>query len=267
MPSRICRRVESIYETRQPHAQNALDIFAGEWTSLLPYPEYAGLVAGATGLFMDERITWAIEQLGGVAGKSVLELGPLEGAHSYMLERAGARQVTGIEVNRRAFLRCLVVKEIMGLHTRFLCGDFAPYMRETLDRFDLVLASGVLYHQTNPMQILADIARVAPATYIWTHYYDAERIAANPRHEPGRFGPLVGAEFEGRRYQYAEFRYQTALDWSGFSGGAQPHANWLPRADILGALKAFGLGNIDIAYDEPDHVNGPAFALVARRPG
>ena len=115
------------YVTRAPDPQNALDIFKGQWTSRLP-ERWSYLTAGFLPIFQDPRVSWAIEHLGGSEGKTVLELGPLEGGHSYMLENAGAESVLAIEGNANAFLRCLAVKEIVALKkVRFLCGDFRKY--------------------------------------------------------------------------------------------------------------------------------------------
>jgi hypothetical protein len=50
-------------------------------------------------LFEDPQTSWAIERIGGVQGKTVLELGPLEGWHSCILENAGVRSVVAIEGN------------------------------------------------------------------------------------------------------------------------------------------------------------------------
>ena len=53
----------------------------------------------------------------------MLELGPLEGAHTYMLDRAGASEVVAIEGNTRAFLKCLITKELLSMPSaRFLVG-------------------------------------------------------------------------------------------------------------------------------------------------
>jgi SAM-dependent methyltransferase len=80
----------------------------------------------------------------------VLELGPLEGGHSFMFERLGAREVIAIEANPRAYLKCLIIKELLDLRrVRFLCGDFLEYLRADGTDFDLVFASGVLYHMRN----------------------------------------------------------------------------------------------------------------------
>lgn len=74
-------------------------------------------------------MTWAFERLGCVQDQTTLELGPLEGGHSYMLENAGAEPVVALENNINAFLRRLIVKEILGLEkVRFLRGDFRPFL-------------------------------------------------------------------------------------------------------------------------------------------
>src|SRR6058998_2055014 len=87
-----------------PSEQNALDIFKGEWSSSLP-PEKGLQTGGVAALFQDGRVKWAVEQFGGVEGQTILELGPLEGAHTYMLEKMGAASVTAIEANTRAYLK------------------------------------------------------------------------------------------------------------------------------------------------------------------
>lgn len=102
------------YVKNAPSDQNAIDIFPGEWASMFP-PPFNTLKAGGIPLFQDSRVAWAFERLGGVVGQNVLELGPLEGGHSYMLELAGAASVIAIEANTRAYLKCLVVKEIFNL--------------------------------------------------------------------------------------------------------------------------------------------------------
>jgi hypothetical protein len=63
----------------------------------------------------------------GVRGRlddmSLLELGPLEGAHTYQLEKLGAKSILAIEANVEAFLKCLITKEITGLQVaKFMLG-------------------------------------------------------------------------------------------------------------------------------------------------
>ncbi len=87
------------YVKTAPHPQNALDIFRDEWICQLPAP-FAHLRAGNVLAFEDPRLQWGVEQLGGVKGRSVLELGPLEGGPTYMLEQLGAASIVSVEANR-----------------------------------------------------------------------------------------------------------------------------------------------------------------------
>jgi hypothetical protein len=59
--------------------------------------------------------------------------------------------------------------------------------------------------------------------------------------------------------------YQEALQWKGFCGGSSDYAHWLTRKGLLSAIEALGFSNIDISFDAPDHPNGPALAICAKR--
>ena len=66
-------------------------------------------------------------------GFRILELGPLEGAHTYQLEKLGAAEIVAIEANKEAFLKCLIIKELAQLErARFLLGDFVTYLEFSL---------------------------------------------------------------------------------------------------------------------------------------
>ena len=199
-------------------------------------PPYDG-ITGSSELFEDARIHWMLDVLGGVKGFRVLELGPLEAGHTTMLENAGAEVITAVEGNTRAFLKRLIVKEVLGLErSRFLCGDLQAYLADCTDRFDLCLASGVLYHMRLPVEVLTDMAAVSDRLVVWTHYYDPAivvdwpDVAAHFRvHTTRTVGDL---QFTQHRDQY-----NTALDWKGFCGRSAHYAHWLERDTILECLR------------------------------
>lgn len=252
------------YVQTVPGPQNALDIFHDEWSSRLP-GEFGRYVAGTANLFEDGRIGWLAEQLGGVSGKTVLELGPLEGAHTYQLERLGAASITAIEANTHAYLRCLIVKELLGLQrAHFECGDFVEYLRAQPPRYDVVLASGVLYHLQTPVEVLGLIAAITDRVFIWTHYYDADVISANPV-LACKFTGSALETYQGFSHTLYRQEYGDTLDQTGFCGGSRPFSCWLSRADIVGALKHFGFDDIRLSFDVPQHFHGPAFGVVALR--
>jgi hypothetical protein len=265
-PSRQSVGILDAYSHQPPSAQSALDIFAGEWASRFP-PPFDGLDAGQSALFADGRVRWALAQIpGGVAGKKVLELGPLEGGHTYMLDRAGAADILAIEANSRAYLKCLISKELLGMPAAcFRFGDFVSYLQDCAERFDVVMASGVLYHMIAPVELIARIAGITDTAFLWTHYYDADALAANPATRHRVVAPAA-ASHRGFAHALHRYNYDAALDCHGFCGGSRPFSHWLTREGVLGALRHFGLSEIEIGCEERYHPNGPAFCIVARRP-
>ena len=228
-----------------PSDQNALDLFVGEWSSSPPAsrPE---LKAGATPLFDDPRMQWAHDRFdemglaGGFAGRQVLELGPLEGAHTYLIDRLGAASITAVEANARAYLKCLIAKETFGMpNARFLLGDALAYLRETDRTFDVTIACGILYHLTNPVELLELLGRRSRAIFLWTVFYDPEFVAKNP--VPGaKFSEALPMTHAGFAHTVHRFNYGPSLDWKGFCGGGEVYSYWMEKSEIVGALEKFG---------------------------
>jgi SAM-dependent methyltransferase len=251
------------YVRSAPSAQNAVDVFAGEWSSVLPAE--LGVTSGIVPLFEDPRITWLIDHVGGVDGFHVLELGPLEAGHTTMLHRAGA-SVVAIESNTRAYLKCLVVKELLDLpRCHFLLGDFVPYLQETDERFGLLLASGVLYHSPDPLGLLEAIARVADRVAIWTHYYEPTVVNA----DPGKLRMFIAepevVTWRDRQVTLHRRNYLESLEWTGFCGGPETSALWMERDDLLGVLGDLGFAHITLQYDDHTNPNGACIMLCAER--
>jgi SAM-dependent methyltransferase len=248
-----------------PRAQFAIDLVEG-WTSR--FPASVGVEAGEVPLFDDPRSKWAISMIkggasSGVQGMRILELGPLEGAHTYMLEQAGAESITAIEANKRLFLKCLITKEIVGLSkSRFLLGDFMPWLEAEPGHFDLVWCTGVLYHMPEPLKLLHAIARTTDRIHIWTHYVDDQKLDA------AWASPIVATderEFMGRTITHYRRSYHSATSNKTYCGGVYNEACWLSKESILEQLKIEGFYNVDINFDIADNPNGPCFALVAQR--
>jgi precorrin-6B methylase 2 len=209
-------------------------------------------------------MTWAFDRLGGVEGSTVLELGPLEGAHSFMAQAAGASRVTAVEANPKAFLKCLVVKQLFGLdRCSFLCGDALEYLSSSEEEFDICIACGILYHMVEPVRLIDLISRHAKHLVMWTHFYDDQALA-NQRLAK-RLGAAQAMSHEGFAHHAHRHRYGSDTRFAGFCGGTQPYSHWLPRADLLGALAHYGWRDVEIGFEEMSHPNGPALALVATK--
>ena len=253
------------YVATMPSHQNAIDSVPG-WVGAMP--PATGLVAGTAHLYADTRVHWLLNEVFSVAGKTVLELGPLEGFHTSILHDHGAASVDAIEANALAFVRCLITKEVLRLdRASFYLGDFNKWLEATDKRYQLILASGVLYHSHDPIHLLELIASKADSVYLWTHYFDE---TAMPKGDLRRvpFSEKVELRHShGVDVRLHERSYYKAWRDPAFCGGIQDRHFWIDRSDIMDLLKAFGFDRIEIADDQPAHVNGPSFSVFAERTG
>lgn len=228
-------------------------------------PTEADVKAGEIRLFEDQRIIWADQQLGGFEGKRVIELGPLEAGHTYMMEARGAESILAIEANSKAYLKCLIVKEILKLkRARFLLGNFVEYLRESQNSYDFCLASGVLYHMVNPVELIQLISKVTNVVLLWTHYYDGEVINADAK-LARRFGKEVKSEHGGFEHKLYRYGYLDALNWGGFCGGSAAYSFWMQKDEILACLEYFGFCDLRVAFDTLEHPNGPSFCVFGAK--
>lgn len=250
------------YVDEVPSTQQTVDVFKGDWASHLPLD---GVVSGQAPLFDDSRIRWLCDVIGGVEGMNVLELGPLEGGHSWMLEQAGAASITAIEGNKTGYLKCLLVRELLNMQrVRFLLGDFDRVLATTEQRYDLIVASGVLYHLADPLRTLLDMMRLSDRLFIWSHFADADAMPPGDRRRRPMTGEVRVAEHEGERLTYHIRSYLGTHRISAFCGGRESAAVWMESAEVVALLERAGY-QVTRGPAEPDHPAGPAVCLVAIR--
>ena len=214
---------------------------------------------GSAPLFtQDPRPSWAVAGVHGdrtnLNGLEVLELGPLEGAHTYQLEKAGAN-VTAIDSNAEAYLKCLIVKDMFGMRSRFIFGNFLEYMKLRPKKFDLLFASGVLYHMTQPLALIKLICETADESFIWSHYYDAD-VCQNFSAETSELDGLGAPHY---RRDYGDRSY------GKFWGGLADSACWLAKDDILRAFRHFGHREVKVVDEQIDHPAGPCFSIITAK--
>lgn len=250
------------YVSGAPSAQQTIDIFAGDWASDLPIP---GTTSGSAQLFADDRIQWMLERLGNIAGWNVLELGPLEGGHTTMLEQAGAASIEAIDANKAAYLKCLIVQQLLGLKAaRFMLGDFDAYLAQSQRRFDLLVASGILYHMKDPLQTLLDCVRISDRVFIWSHFMDEAAMPAGDRRRRPFTGEQSRRTIGDASLTYHVRSYLGSHRESNFCGGTMSRAIWLDKHEVLDFFQARGFV-VETAFEEPNAPNGPALCLLAQR--
>jgi hypothetical protein len=253
------------YNKEPPSRQAVVDLYK-PWASILPdTPHGEKLVSnGGSGLFDDHRIKLLLGIVQ-VNGTRVLELGPLEGGHSYMLSRAGAH-VVAIEGSPLAYTKLLAVNEIYGLkHVQFLYGNFIAFVKESVEKkrkFHAVICVGVLYHMTDPMELLFMLSQITDNILIWTQYYNPKILLSYIWLNDDKPITVGGYTHTPHKHKY-DSRGKT------FLGGQDPVACWLERKDILGGLAMFGFNKFHHLEksipEEENHPHGSQFTFLARR--
>lgn len=253
--------LERKLEQRFPSHQNAVDLFEGLWASKIE-EVFPGLESGPGPFFrQDTRPLVAAQHLGIVPGSlhgmSIVELGPLEGAQTYQLANLGADRIVAVEASTDAFLKCLIVKEILQIpRCQFLLGDCLTFLQESRERFDMVYCAGILYHMENPFELIKAISARTERVFLWTHYYAPGGCPAGVVHVP------KAVLCDGVEMTFYEHTYPDS--GSGpFWGGNRPSASWLSREDIERCFRHFGYA-LTVHADQPT-LHGPCITATAIR--
>jgi SAM-dependent methyltransferase len=179
------------------------------------------------------------------AAQTILELGALEGAHSFLLaQHPSTKRVLALEGREANIRRARFVQERLGitkvefLQTNLEQSDLAP-----LGRFDAVFCSGLLYHLPRPWELIQQLASVAPKLFLWTMYSD--EAAADS----------VVDGFRGRT--------QTEGGADEPLSGLSSHSLWLTLGSLIEALTRAGYGRIEIFENNLSHPQGRAVTLGA----
>jgi hypothetical protein len=125
------------------------------------------------------------------------------------------------------------------------------------------IASGVLYHLKNPVELIALLAQKCQALFLWTQYYDAQICRTFPF--KSKFLAPYTSEVQGFKHTLYPFKYGASRFWSTFIGGPARTSCWLSRQEILDGLHYFGFHQIQIHFDDLNSTHGPCFSLVAKK--
>lgn len=180
--------------------------------------------------------------------RRIIELGSLEGGHSFPLARMpGVEEVVAIEGRRANMERSAFVQKLLGdTKVRFIHANLEDFDVRDLGDFDAAYCVGLLYHLPAPWELLEEVAAVAPGILLWTHYAEPHRAKSERNGYKG--------------WCYREWGFATeplsGLSLSSF---------WPTREELLRMIADAGFPNQTILEEQPFHPHGPALTLVARR--
>jgi|SRR6267143_2861657 len=177
--------------------------------------------------------------------ETILELGSLEGAHTFILaRRPGVRRVLGLEGREFNLRKARFVQELLHLsNVEFAQANLEKSDLAAFGKFDAVFCSGLMYHLPEPWKLISQLPALAPNLFIWTHYAadaDAETVSEGLR---GKIHAEGGA----------------ADPLSGMSATA----TWLTLESLITLLTKSGYAGVEVIANDPAHTNGPAVTIVA----
>src|SRR5262249_26794973 len=102
----------------------------------------------------------------------VLELGALEGGHTFMLATTpGVREIIAIEGRAENIEKAEFIRRVKGIeNVRFIQADIRTLDLSRFANIDAIFCSGVLYHLPEPWRLISQCPKIAPEIFIWTHY-------------------------------------------------------------------------------------------------
>jgi Methyltransferase domain len=177
--------------------------------------------------------------------ETILELGSLEGAHTFILaQRPGVRRVLALEGRELNLRKARFVQEQLRVpNVTFAQANLENSDLAAFGKFDAVFCSGLIYHLPEPWKLISQLPAIAPNLFIWTHYAaetDTEVVSGDLR---GQIHPEGGP----------------AEPLSGMSATA----TWLTLGSLITSLTRSGYGSVRVIDNDLTHVHGPAVTLGA----
>jgi SAM-dependent methyltransferase len=193
----------------------------------------------------DARITQFFEIFPEV--ENVIELGSLEGGHSFALaQNPTVKRVLAIEGREKNLEKARLVQNILGdKKVEFIQGDIEKLDFRQFGAFDAIFCSGLLYHLPKPWELIPKLAALSPNIFIWTQV--SEEAKAKKMREGWR-GKI-----------YREHGFLDALS------GLSQKSFWLSLGSLISLLTVNGYKEIQIVEHSLVHPSGPAVTLAGTK--
>jgi hypothetical protein len=184
--------------------------------------EYAvETMAAIAPLYTGEKYFGPLEELNALyplAGKRIIEFGPMEGAQTAGLVHLGAQSVTGIEARAVSLIKTMIAKYCFGWdNVTLIMDDFHNTDRQKYGAFDLAFAHGVYYHSSAPFLFFENLMSLSDNIFIGGYCTAAGAAPSSPSGLEYNFETL---EYEGKKYRVKRIKignsYNSAVNQYGY---------------------------------------------------
>ncbi|MBK7392381.1 MAG: class I SAM-dependent methyltransferase [Chloracidobacterium sp.] len=200
---------------------------------------------GAFDAMNDVRVTQFFDHFTDV--KTVLELGSLEGGHSFAIAKGrGVERVVAIEARKANIEKAMFIQSLLGdSRVTFIETNLEKVDLTAMGRFDAVFCSGLLYHLPEPWDLIERLAKITDKIFIWTQYAcenEAKKISDG---------------YRGKWYREG--------GWLDPLSGISKYSFWLSMGSLLKLLTVNGFDKVAIIDNNLNHPNGCSVTLAASR--
>jgi SAM-dependent methyltransferase len=204
--------------------------------------EYGGHYDAAN----DNRLKWFQQDF--PDAQTILELGSLEGGHSFALAALPhVKRVIAVEGRSNNLRRAQFVQGLLGQEkVDFISANLEKLDLASLGPCDVVFCVGLLYHLPKPWKLIEQMSKVSRGVFLWTHYVEKPKANATRHH------------YTGRLYWEWFFLFEAL-------SGLSPVSFWPTQSELLRMLADYGFEDTTIIEDNPSHEHGPAITLAARQ--
>jgi SAM-dependent methyltransferase len=178
-------------------------------------------------------------------GRSIADLGCLEGGFTLALAALGAEHAVGIEAREVSVRRCELARDLLGLtNAEFVLGVIEEELA-TRPPFDVVFATGILYHVSDPAAVLVSMREAClGVALIDTH-------VAHPSEASHRCSEIVtrssgGHEYRGRMFpEYAADGSDGDIEDLLWAAWGDTDAFWPLEDDLVAMIRDAGFSEVE----------------------
>ena len=176
---------------------------------------------------------------------TILELGALEGAHSFLIaQHSGVKRVVALEGREANLRKARLVQQLLQVqNVEFAQANLEHTQLIGFGKFDAIFCCGLLYHLPEPWRLIEQLPPIARVLFIWTQY------------SPEQEARDVGHGLRGKIH--IEGGADEPLS------GMSATATWLTLDSLRELLARNGYTKVEVIHDDPAHPNGPAVTIGA----
>lgn len=108
-------------------------------------------------------VPWLCQQAGlpeDLSGKTVLDIGTTNAGTAFELERRGAERVVAVDIFDPDWFGVAALTDFLGSRVEYVRGSVYELSQRFVERFDIVIFWGVLYHLRHPLLALDNVRAV-----------------------------------------------------------------------------------------------------------